>query len=401
MGGGESGWIAPDPRNSQIVYAGSYDGLLTRQDKRTGQSRNINAWPDNTMGYGVEAMKYRFQWSFPIVFSPHDPKTLYIGSNVLMKTTNEGQNWEVISPDLTRNDKSKMGTSGGPITQDNTSVEYYCTIFTIIESPVGKGVIWTGSDDGLVHVTRDGGKKWDNVTPPGMPEWIRINSIDASPHDAGTAYVAATNYQLDDFRPYLYKTTDYGKTWKKIVNGIPNNAFTRVVREDPNRKGLLVAGTETGLFLSFDDGENWRVVPVESAGHADHRPAVPQAREGTGDRHRRPLVLGARRCAMLYQLNGFSGDRKTPSCSSPRTPIASAAAAAGAAVAVAGRRESSGRRGGAVLSEGASAGRRDAGVSGRRREIGEQVLHARGAAPAGRAGRRRRESRSAALRPRA
>jgi hypothetical protein len=208
VGGGESGWIAPDPKNSQIVYAGSYDGLITRQDHRTGQSRNINAWPDNTMGYGVEAMKYRFQWSFPIVFSPHDPKALYIGSQVIHRTTNEGQNWDVISPDLTRNDKSKMGSSGGPITQDNTSVEYYGTVFTIIESPVAKGVIWAGSDDGLVHVTRDGGKKWDNVTPPGMPEWIRINSIDASPHEAGTAYVAATNYQQDDFRPYLYKTTD-------------------------------------------------------------------------------------------------------------------------------------------------------------------------------------------------
>jgi hypothetical protein len=154
----QSGWIAPDPRNSEIVYAGSYDGLITRQDKRTGQLRNLNAWPDNTMGYGVEAMKYRFQWSFPIVFSPHDPKALYIGSNVVHKTTNEGQSWEVISPDLTRNDKSKMGTSGGPITQDNTSVEYYCTIFTIIESHVAKGVIWTGSDDGLVHVKRDAGK---------------------------------------------------------------------------------------------------------------------------------------------------------------------------------------------------------------------------------------------------
>ena len=258
VGGGESGWIAPDPKNSQIVYAGSYDGLITRQDKRTGQMRNINAWPDNTMGYGVEAMKYRFQWSFPIVFSPHDPKALYIGSNVIHRTTNEGQSWDVISPDLTRNDKSKMGSSGGPITQDNTSVEYYCTVFTIIESPVAKGVIWAGSDDGLVHVTRDGGKKWDNVTPPGMPDWIRINSIDASPHDAGTAYVAATNYQQDDFRPYLYKTTDYGKTWKKIVSGIPENAFTRVIREDPNKKGLLVAGTEIGLFISFDDGEGWR-----------------------------------------------------------------------------------------------------------------------------------------------
>jgi photosystem II stability/assembly factor-like uncharacterized protein len=306
VGGGESGWIAPDPRNSQIVYAGSYDGLITRQDKRTGQSRNINAWPDNTMGYGVEAMKYRFQWSFPIVFSPNDPKALYIGSNVLMKTVNEGQSWDVISPDLTRNDKSKMGTSGGPITQDNTSVEYYCTLFTIIESPVGKGVIWTGSDDGLVHVTRDGGKKWDNVTPPGMPEWIRINSIDASPHDAGTAYVAATNYQLDDFRPYLYKTTDYGKTWKKIVNGIPDNAFTRVVREDPNRKGLLVAGTETGLYISFDDGENWRrfqlnlpVTPITDLQFHKREKELVIGTEG-----RSFWVLDD--VGMLYQLNGFN-----------------------------------------------------------------------------------------------
>jgi len=258
VGGGESGWIAPDPRDSQIVYAGSYDGLLTRQDHRTGQSRDINAWPDNTMGYGVEAMKYRFQWSYPIAFSPHDPKTLYIGANVLLKTTNEGQSWEVISPDLTRNDKSKMGTSGGPITQDNTSIEYYCTIFTFMESPVTKGVIWTGSDDGLVHVTRDAGKNWSNVTPKDMPEWIQINSIDASAHDAGTAYVAGTMYKSDDFRPYLYKTTDYGQTWKKIVNRIPAGSFTRVVREDPNHKGLLIAGTEFGLYISYDAGENWK-----------------------------------------------------------------------------------------------------------------------------------------------
>jgi len=258
VGGGESGWIAPDPRNSEIVYAGSYDGLLTRQDHRTGQSRDINAWPDNTMGYGVEAMKYRFQWSYPIAFSPHDPKTLYIGANVLLKTTNEGQSWEAISPDLTRNDKAKMGTSGGPITQDNTSIEYYCTIFTFMESPVTKGVIWTGSDDGLVQVTRDGGKNWSNVTPKDMPEWIQINSIDASAHDAGTAYVAGTMYKSDDFLPYLYKTTDYGQTWKKIINGIPAGSFTRVVREDPNHKGLLIAGTEFGLYISYDAGDNWK-----------------------------------------------------------------------------------------------------------------------------------------------
>ena len=176
------------------------------------------------------------------------------------RSTNEGQSWEVISPDLTRNDKSKQGASGGPITKDNTSVEYYDTIFTVMESPVQAGTIWTGSDDGLVHVTRDGGKNWTNVTPSKdiMPEWIQINSLDASPFDAGTAYVAATMYKHDDYKPYLYKTSDYGKTWKKITNGIPDGAFTRVIREDPNKRGLLYAGTETGMYISFDDGANWQ-----------------------------------------------------------------------------------------------------------------------------------------------
>jgi len=269
VGGGESGWIAPHPKDSNVVFAGSYGGYLTRYDRRTGQMRNINVWPDNPMGHGAEGMKYRFQWNFPIVFSPHDSNTLYTGGNILFKTTNEGHSWEPISPDLTRNDKSRLGPSGGPITRDNTGVEYYCTIFTAMESPVTRGVIWAGSDDGLVHVTRTGGKAWDNVTPRDMPEWIQINSIDASPHDAATAYVAATMYKSDDFRPYLYKTADYGKTWKKIVNGIPDGAFTRVIREDPHRRGLLYAGTETGLFLSFDDGDNWKplqlnlpVVPI-------------------------------------------------------------------------------------------------------------------------------------------
>ncbi len=258
VGGGESGWIAPDPRDSEIVYAGSYGNLITRQDHHTGQTRNINAWPDNPMGYGAESLKYRFQWSFPIVFSPHDPKTLYIGSNVLMKTTNEGQSWQNISPDLTRDDKAKQKSSGGPITQDNTSIEYYDTIFTVAESPLAQGQIWAGTDDGLVQLTRDGGKTWTNVTPKGMPDWIRINAIEPSPFEAGAAYVAATNYQQDDFHPYLYKTADYGKTWKKIVNGIPETHFTRAIREDPNHRGLLVAGTEFGLYLSFDEGENWK-----------------------------------------------------------------------------------------------------------------------------------------------
>ena len=269
VGGGESGWVVPDPKDSQIVYAGSYDGLLTRYDHRTGQLRNVTVWPDNPMGAGAEAMKYRFQWDYPLLFSPNDPTTLYAGGDHVFKTTNGGASWEVISPDLTRNDKSKQGPTGGPITKDNSSIEYYDTIFTIAESPVKKGVIWVGSDDGLVHVTEDGGKHWDNVTPKDLPQWIQINSIEASPFDAGTAYFAATMYKLDDFRPYLYKTTDYGKSWARIDSGIPPGAFTRVIREDPNRRDLLVAGTETGMFVSFNGGTLWRsfqlnlpVVPI-------------------------------------------------------------------------------------------------------------------------------------------
>ncbi len=270
VGGGESGWIAPDPKNLNIVYAGSYGGLLTRYNYLTGQTRGVHVWPDNPMGAGAEAMKFRFQWNFPLLFSPHDPKVLYSGANQLFRSTTEGQSWESISPDLTRDDKSKQGSTGGLITKDNTSVEYYSTIFTVDESKLTQGLIWTGSDDGLVYVTRDSGKNWSNVTPKTiMPEWIQINSIEASPHDPAKAYFAGTMYKSDDFRPYLYRTNDYGKTWKKIVNGIGEAAFTRVIREDPNRKGLLVAGTETGLYVSFDDGDNWKpfqlnlpVVPI-------------------------------------------------------------------------------------------------------------------------------------------
>ncbi|MCI0389151.1 MAG: glycosyl hydrolase [Acidobacteria bacterium] len=258
--GSESGWVQPSPKDSNIVFGGNYGGLLERLDHRTGQERDINVWPDNPMGWGAEGMKYRFQWNFPILFSPHDPNLLYAAGNVLFKTTNEGQSWQIISPDLTRNDKSKLGPSGGPITKDNTSVEYYCTIFALSESPTQKGVIWAGSDDGLVHVTRNGGGSWENTAKniPGLPEWIQINSIEASSHDAATAYFAATLYKADDLRPYLYKTSDYGKTWKKITTGIPDNAFTRVIREDPNRRGLLYAGTETGMYISFNDGESWQ-----------------------------------------------------------------------------------------------------------------------------------------------
>jgi hypothetical protein len=215
------------------------------------------------MGAGADVLKYRFQWNFPIVFSPHDSSpagTLYAGANVLFRSTNEGQSWEVISPDLTRDDKTKQASSGGPITKDNTSIEYYDTIFTVMESPVQAGTIWSGSDDGLVYLTRDAGKNWTKVTPAKdiMPEWIQINSIEASPFDPATAYVAAAMYKFDDNKPYLYKTTDYGKTWKKITNGIPDSAFTRVIREDPNKRGLLYAGTETGIYISFDGGANWQ-----------------------------------------------------------------------------------------------------------------------------------------------
>ena len=256
--GGESAHIAIDPNNPDIVYGGSYDGFLTRYNHEKNTVRSISVWPDNPMGHGVEDMKYRFQWNFPIFFSPHNPNKLYTASNHLHATTNEGESWEVISPDLTRDDPEKQKSSGGPITQDNTSVEYYCTIFAAAESPVKEGVLWTGSDDGLVHVSQDGGKTWNNVTPKGMPEWMMINSVEPSVFDAGTMYFAGTKYKTGDFAPYLYKTSDYGKTWKKITNGIPAEHFTRVVREDPKRKGLLYAGTETGMYISFDDGANWK-----------------------------------------------------------------------------------------------------------------------------------------------
>jgi photosystem II stability/assembly factor-like uncharacterized protein len=260
VGGGESGWIAPSPKDSAIVFAGSYGGLTTRYDHHTGQLRDVNPYPNNPMGSGADVLKYRFQWNFPLVFSPHDPNKLYCAANVLFVSTDEGSSWQIISPDLTRNDKTKQGASGGPITKDNTSIEYYSTIFTVMESPVQAGTIWTGSDDGLVQLSRDGGKNWSNVTPPAsiMPEWIQINSIEASPHDPATAYVAATMYKWDDNKPYLYKTSDYGKSWKKITNGIPDTTFTRVIREDPNKRGLLYAGTETGMYVSFDNGEHWQ-----------------------------------------------------------------------------------------------------------------------------------------------
>ena len=255
--GGESGHIAPDPVEPDIVYGGSYGGFLTRIDHRTGERRNIHIWPDNPMGHGAGDGKFRFQWNFPIFFSQHHPGTLFAAGNVLFKTEDEGASWQQVSPDLTRNDSSKLGSSGGPITQDNTSVEYFCTIFSAVESLHEPDVIWAGSDDGLLHITRDGGKNWSNVTPPDMPEWMQINSIEPHPTEKGGLYVAGTRYKSDDFKPYLYKTTDYGATWTQINKGIDRKHFTRVIRADPVRQGLLFAGTESGLYVSVDDGENW------------------------------------------------------------------------------------------------------------------------------------------------
>lgn len=256
--GGESAHLAPDPNNPEVVYAGTYKGYMSRFDHTTGQERSTNVWPFNPAGSGVEVMKYRFNWNFPLLFSPHNPKRLYAGSNYLHVTSNEGQSWEVISPDLTRNEPETLKSSGGLITQDNTGVEFYGNIFAIAESPKEEGVIWTGSDDGLLHITRDGGKTWQNITPPGSPKWNMFNCIDVNPHQPGSAYVAATHYKFGDYAPYLYKTMDYGKTWTTITKGIDNSHYTRAIRVDPTRKGLLYAGTEWGMYISFDDGNFWQ-----------------------------------------------------------------------------------------------------------------------------------------------
>ena len=258
VAGGESGYIAVNRTDPDITYGGSYGGYLTRHDRKTGLERNVNPWPDNPMGHSAGDIAQRFQWTFPIMTSPHNPKVLYAASQVLWKTTNEGESWTAISKDLTRNDPKTLGPSGGPITKDQTSVEYYGTIFAVAESPLLPGVIWAGSDDGLIHVTTDGGGAWRNVTPPDLPEWSRISIIEPSPFSAGAAYVAANRYQLDDHQPYLYATSDFGKTWRRIDTGIARTEFTRAIRADPVKRGLLYAGTERGVWVSFNDGRSWQ-----------------------------------------------------------------------------------------------------------------------------------------------
>jgi hypothetical protein len=263
-GGGESGYIAIGKKPPHMVFGGGIGtgaghGRLIAWNPETGQKRNITPWPEVLgMGAGAEALKYRFQWTFPCEVSPHDDTTLYVCSQYVHRSTDDGTSWEIISPDLTCNDPGKITSSGGPITADNSGAEIYCTIFAFRESPHERGLFWVGSDDGLIHISRDGAKTWQNVTPPDLPEWAMISIIEPSPHDPATAYVAATCYKSDDLHPYLYRTSDYGATWTPIVGGIAEDEFTRVIRADPSRRGLLYCGTERGILVSFDDGVSWQ-----------------------------------------------------------------------------------------------------------------------------------------------
>ncbi len=262
VGGGEAGYIAPYPPDPNIVYAADYQGNITRFDKHIGQVKAITEQPELSDAHGAANLEHRFQWTAPVMISLHDPNTLYHAAERLFKTTDGGVHWQAISPDLTRNDKSKQKASGGDITLDDSGTEYYDTIFALAESPITKGLLWVGTDDGLVQITRDDGKNWANITPKDLPEWSRISQIEASPVDAGTAYVAADRHQSDDLHPYIYKTSDYGKTWTKLTRGIPDTTFVRAVREDPKKRGLLYAGTEQGVYISFNDGADWRALKL-------------------------------------------------------------------------------------------------------------------------------------------
>jgi photosystem II stability/assembly factor-like uncharacterized protein len=256
--GAESGYVVADPLNPDIIYGGNYSGYLSRLDHKTGENRAVSVWPDDPLGGGIDVAKYRFQWNFPIFFSPHNPKKLYAGGNILFATENEGASWTALGGDLTTNDKTRQASSGGPITKDNTGVEVYCTIFTATESALEKDLLWTGSDDGLIHVSKDGGKNWENVTPKEAGQWMMWNCVETDPFKKGKAYFVGTKYKSDDFAPYIFKTEDYGKTWAKITNGIGVMHFARCLRADKRRSGLLYCGTEYGMYISYDDGASWK-----------------------------------------------------------------------------------------------------------------------------------------------
>jgi photosystem II stability/assembly factor-like uncharacterized protein len=256
--GAESGYVVADPLNPDVVYGGNYSGYLSRLDHKTGENRAVSVWPDDPIGGGADVSKYRFQWNFPIFFSPHNPKKLYAAGNKLFVTENEGASWTALGGDLTTNDKSRQRSSGGIITKDNTGVEVYCTIFTVTESALEKDLLWTGSDDGLIHMSKDAGQTWSNVTPKEAGSWMMWNCVETDPFDKGKAYFVGTKYKSDDFTPYIFKTNDYGKTWTKITNGIPATHFARAIRADRKVKGLLYAGTEYGMYISYDDGASWK-----------------------------------------------------------------------------------------------------------------------------------------------
>ena len=262
VGGGEAGFVIPDPRDANIVYSNN-ENLIVRWNKKTDQSRVISVWPIDASGHAAGDLEHRFNWTSPLLLSPHDPDTLYVGMERVYRSTNDGSSWTAISPDLTRNDKSKQGPSGGPITKDITSVEYYDTVFSIAESPLRKGLLWVGSDDGLIHTTSDGGGHWSDVTPHDMPQWSTISMIEPSHFDAAAAYVAVDRHKLDDINPYVFKTADGGKTWTRLDRTLPEGAFVHAVREDPQKRGLLYAGTETGVFASFDDGQHWQSLQLD------------------------------------------------------------------------------------------------------------------------------------------
>lgn len=276
VGGGEAGWVVSDWSDPNIVYAGEYGGIFTRYDHRTRQARNVTVFPEDPSGHGAADFKYRFQWTAPIHVSPHNAKVVYHGGNVLFKTTDGGQTWTTISPDLSRNDRAKQQWAGGPITGDNTGVEVYCTIFCVAESPVQKDLIWAGTDDGLIQLTRDGGKTWKNLTSalPGIPEWGTVSMIEASRFDAGTAYAVVDNHRLDDMKPYLYKTTDFGATWQRLDASLPQDIYLHAVREDAKDKNILYLGTERGVAFTTDGGKSWQALKSNLPTVAVHDLAV-------------------------------------------------------------------------------------------------------------------------------
>ncbi|HEV2366222.1 MAG TPA: hypothetical protein VGS12_18740 [Caulobacteraceae bacterium] len=263
-GGGESGFVLPDPRDPEIIYSTS-ENNVSRFDHPAEQSQDISPEPEDYSGHPASELAHRFNWTSPLLISPHDPGTLFWGADVVWKSTDEGASWRIISPDLTRDDKSKQGPSGGPLTKDITSVEYYDTVFSMAESPIKPGLLWVGSDDGLVHVSPDGGGHWDDVTPKDLPAWSAVSMIEPSHFDPQVAYIAVDRHKLDDVAPYAWRTADGGKTWISIAHGLPEGAVVHAVREDPQRRGLLYAATETGVFVSFDDGGDWQSLQLNLA----------------------------------------------------------------------------------------------------------------------------------------